>query len=185
MLNIPQYHSGSGDQTDFAWEQHKGVFFPIHFLKYFLFGKKKRKWCLKQQKTQSSIIPRWETIWEIPPPRFFFFKSYCSSMKATGTHCGTGYFILSNITHKDTTFIFASICSVNEEQPIVKWCYWDQRKQSLPPSWNHSGELFLIMVNDVIKLVNCLEVGSCRGITVCHYRTPNNMKKYGHIKIRY
>lgn len=41
-------------------------------------------------------------------------------MKATGTHSGTGYFILSNIARKDTTFIFASICSVNEEQPIVK-----------------------------------------------------------------
>jgi len=28
--------------------------------------------------------------------------------------------ILSGITSEDATFIFASICSVNEEQPIVK-----------------------------------------------------------------
>lgn len=34
--------------------------------------------------------------------------------------CRTSYFIVSGITSEDTTFIFTSICSVNEEQPIVK-----------------------------------------------------------------
>lgn len=31
--------------------------------------------------------------------------------------------ILSGITSEGIAFIFASICSVNEEQPIVKRCY--------------------------------------------------------------
>lgn len=76
--------------------------------------------CLKCQETHSNIIPR-HNMRDIFSPGFFFFKkSDCSPMKATGTHSGTGYFILSNIARKDTTFIFASICSVNEEQPIVK-----------------------------------------------------------------
>lgn len=82
---------------------------------------------------------------------------------------------------------FASICSVNEEQPIVKWCYWDQRKHSLPPSWNHSRELFLIMVNDVIKIVNCPEVAVVVGLefAIIEHLTVW-IKKYGFIKkIRY
>lgn len=47
-------------------------------------------------------------------------KSNCSLMKAAGMTAKPSYFILSGIPSEDTTFIFASICSVNEEQPIVK-----------------------------------------------------------------